>query len=189
LSHTGSSPNFYRATESLRNKLKLPLGELVPDVLVSARLLQERVFSLRSEVSLIASIGDRTTARLHGLGLYPDLEIIDNIEKRHVRSYPLDWNGQENRILRTVNPPGGIDSRAVDAIEKSFDLLRLDSKNRVRLLVEGEEDMLVLPLVSLYPGSSITMYGQPGLGLVVVDSLKSKILCSEYLAELGMQLS
>jgi hypothetical protein len=41
-------------------------------------------------------------------------------------------------------------------------------KRRVAVVVEGEEDLLVLPLLAEMPIGSVIAYGQPHEGLVVV---------------------
>jgi uncharacterized protein (UPF0218 family) len=47
--------------------------------------------------------------------------------------------------------------------------LVLASESRpVKVFVEGEEDLLVLPLLFLVPDGSVIVYGQPLEGIVVV---------------------
>ena len=185
---TGSDQkaHFHPASNQLRSKLKEPLGQLIPDAEISRPLLAKLVF-LRG-ASLISSVGDTTSARLRELGLEPNLEVFDNYEQRVSRTTPLKWNGAAERFLRTVNPPGGIDDRALATIKTSLDLFEADHRKKVGIFVEGEEDLLVLPLGVLPTGRSFTLYGQPNEGLVIVDSLKSKDLCSNYLKELGITL-
>ena len=98
------------------------------DADVNYRLLREKVFNSKDDVTLVASVGDRTTARLIDLGFAPDLEVIDNIEKRGRREYPIEWVGENDVFLETVNPPGGIDLRALSAVRRSLDLLKKRSK-------------------------------------------------------------
>ncbi|RLG25492.1 DUF359 domain-containing protein, partial [Methanosarcinales archaeon] len=46
------------------------------------------------------------------------------------------------------------------------------------IVVDGEEDLAVLPAVLLSPATSIVMYGQPGIGGVLVrvdDALREKV--------------
>src|SRR5208283_3155583 len=100
---------FFSASESLRRKLKNPIGELIPDEDVTKRLLKDMVFN--STDTMIASVGGRTTERLNELGFAPNLEVIDNLEQRGAKSDPLRWFGETEGFLTTVNPPGGIDTR------------------------------------------------------------------------------
>ncbi|MCK4400253.1 DUF359 domain-containing protein, partial [Candidatus Bathyarchaeota archaeon] len=41
-------------------------------------------------------------------------------------------------------------------------------KKRLGVVVEGEEDLLVLPLMAMMPIGSVIVYGQPREGMVVV---------------------
>ena len=42
-------------------------------------------------------------------------------------------------------------------------------KPPIRLLVNGEEDLLVLPVCLFAPENSVVMYGQPNEGLVIAE--------------------
>ena len=50
----------------------------------------------------------------------------------------------------------------------------LSMSSHVRIIVEGEEDLLALPLFLIVPQGSILLYGQPSEGLVVVK-INSKV--------------
>ena len=53
----------------------------------------------------------------------------------------------------------------------------MKSKAPVRILVDGEEDLLVIPVCIHAPDYAIIMYGQPNEGLVVVkinEEIKKK---------------
>jgi GTP-dependent dephospho-CoA kinase len=134
---------------------------------------------------LIASVGDRTTERLIEFDLHPNLEVIDGIERRTDRD-DLAWKGEESRILRAENKAGGINPEALHALARCFELVKMSPLNRVRLSIEGEEDLLVLPIVAFYPARSISLYGQPGEGLVIVDSQSARETCRLYLQEMGI---
>jgi len=46
------------------------------------------------------------------------------------------------------------------------------------IMVDGEEDLAVLPAVLLSPATSIVMYGQPGIGGVLVrvdDAVRKRV--------------
>jgi hypothetical protein len=49
-------------------------------------------------------------------------------------------------------------------IKKAF-----SSEPPVRIIVDGEEDLLVIPACILAPENSVVMYGQPNEGLVIVQ--------------------
>ena len=95
------------------------------------------------------------------MGIKPDLVVIDHrVMRAEVEPMSLC-----NRIaIRARNPPGTINIDAWRALEKAGRL-----KRSVAVIVEGEEDLLVLPLIDLMPVGSLITYGQPQAGMVVVD--------------------
>jgi hypothetical protein len=95
------------------------------------------------------------------LGLKPQIQIIDGLEKRNQRTVPADDTVNTNLSCR--NPPGEITEESIQVIQKAF-----SCESPVRITVDGEEDLLVLPVCIHAPKNSIVMYGQPNEGLVIV---------------------
>ena len=93
-------------------------------------------------------------------GLIPSLQIIDGLEKREKREPPKLHNATE---LTVDNPAAEITSQSIAIIKKAFTL-----QSPVRLFVNGEEDLLVLPVCIHAPENAVVLYGQPNQGLVVV---------------------
>jgi len=112
------------------------------------------------ENSLIITVGDRTTEKMIDFGLIPSLQIIDGQEKREKREPPKLANATE---LTVDNPAAEITPQSVSAIKTALTL-----KPPVRLFVNGEEDLLVLPVCVHAPENAVVMYGQPNEGLVIV---------------------
>ena len=70
----------------------------------------------------------------------------------------------ENATELTVNNPAAeITEQSIAIIKKAFTL-----QTPVRLLVCGEEDLLVLPACLYAPENAVVLYGQPDQGLVIV---------------------
>ena len=109
----------------------------------------------------VVTIGDATSEILINMGLVPFLQIVDGKEKRRERELPLDDSIATH--LSCVNPPGELTQESIDTIKKSF-----NSKPPIRVLVDGEEDLLVLPTCLFSPQNYVIMYGQPNEGLVIV---------------------
>jgi uncharacterized protein (UPF0218 family) len=65
--------------------------------------------------------------------------------------------------LTVKNPAAEITSESVSLIQKAFTM-----QSPVRIFVDGEEDLLVLPVCIHAPENAIVMYGQPHEGLVIV---------------------
>ena len=141
----------------LRDHLKNPLGNLIRDNDPN----KENIIKEISAKSILITVGDRTTENMLQLGLKPQIQIIDGLEKRNKRLVPTDVTINTN--LSCKNPPGEITEESTQAIQKAF-----SCKLPVRITVDGEEDLLVLPVCMSAPENSVVMYGQPNEGLVIV---------------------
>jgi GTP-dependent dephospho-CoA kinase len=168
-------------TEDMRRKLKIPLGRIVNDKDVQKALL----LPYFAEKGIKVSVGDRTTERLHEFGFSPELEIVDSLERRSVRSVP-PLAESDRRLVRAVNPPGSISE---ESLERLADCLKMieESRLKVRLEITGEEDLLALPIVAFFPMNTVTFYGQPNVGLVIVSSTESRERAKQVLEELGIR--
>jgi hypothetical protein len=73
-------------------------------------------------------------------------------------------------------------------LEKLAECLQLilDSHKQIRLEVQGEEDLLALPVLAYYPEDAVLFYGQPNEGLVVVSSKKAREKAREILRGMGI---
>ena len=63
--------------------------------------------------------------------------------------------------IRVKNPPGTITDDLVKALTYAVD------HPPVTIMVDGEEDLAVIPLVIAAPPSSVVLYGQPREGIVL----------------------
>ncbi len=141
--------------DSLRDQLKVPLGILLPGTPTREDILEH----LDSNSCLI-SVGDRTTTNLLSMDIVPSLCIVDGVEKRQKRTFDNILN---MHIIQVDNPPGHITKASVDAI-----LHALGMTEPVQLYVNGEEDLLVIPVCIHAPNDATVAYGQPDKGLVLV---------------------
>ena len=143
--------------DSLRDRFKTPLGNLIPENQVNKSNIQKYL----AKNSYLITVGDRTTEKMIAFGLIPSLQIIDNQEKRIKREPPKNDNTYTELVCD--NPAAEITPQSIDVIKKAF-----VSKTPVRLTVTGEEDLLVIPVCIHAPENSLVMYGQPNEGLVIV---------------------
>ncbi|MCE4621223.1 MAG: DUF359 domain-containing protein [Desulfurococcales archaeon] len=67
------------------------------------------------------------------------------------------------RLVRIRNPPGTISLEAMNLLCSDYHL-----RENLAVAVEGEEDMLALPLMQCLPPGWFVVYGVPGLGVAVV---------------------
>jgi uncharacterized protein (UPF0218 family) len=135
--------------DNLREQLKNPLGLLLLESDANKKNIQKHI----SENSFIITVGDRTTEKMIGFGLIPSLQIIDGQEKRIKRNIPENFD--VSTLLTCDNPAAEITNQSV-------------SQTPVRITVNGEEDLLVIPVCIHAPENSVVMYGQPNEGLVIV---------------------
>ncbi len=140
---------------SLREQMKIPLGILLPEIQAN----KENILKNISENSFIITVGDRTTQKMIEFDLIPSLQIVDGIEKREKREPPKLANATE---ITVDNPPAEITLQSINVIKKAFLM-----NPPVRILVTGEEDLLVLPVCIHAPENSVVLYGQPNEGLVI----------------------
>lgn len=145
-----------------RDELKRPFGKLVADKDVS----KHTITSLLENSKTIVSVGDATTERLLSLGIIPDIAVIDGKERRASRKLPGNYPATE---MQCKNPSGTISKNAIGVLQKA-----LETRPPVRVIVDGEEDMLALPLFAMAPQGSAVLYGQPLEGVVVVDITAAK---------------
>ncbi|TOF02143.1 DUF359 domain-containing protein, partial [Vibrio parahaemolyticus] len=66
-------------------------------------------------------------------------------------------------LLNAANPPGTITEELLDAIIKAYEINK--TGNKVLIVVDGEEDLAVLPCVITAPPGTVVLYGQPGEGV------------------------
>jgi GTP-dependent dephospho-CoA kinase len=142
--------------DSLRDSLKSPMGLLIKD----SEVTKENILRIMSKDAFLITVGDATTEKMIKFGLDPSLQIVDSMEKRNKRNLPL---GKTRTILECVNPAAEITDESISVIKKAF-----QADMPVRIIVKGEEDLLVLPVALYAPENSVILYGQPNEGLVIV---------------------
>jgi len=114
----------------------------------------------------IVAVGDATVLNIARSAMRADVYIVDNQVMRR-RSEPVQVETEETVIIQ--NPPATITAEAWDAISRA-----VQSNRSVKIVVEGEEDLLTLPAIVCAPLGSAVIYGQPGEGAVVVRVTESK---------------
>ena len=143
--------------ENLRKQLKIPIGDLIKEEDVN----KENILSKISPESIVISVGDKTTENMILFGVIPQIQVIDGLEKRNQRNIPIDKTIRTE--LTCKNPSGEITEESIQTIQNAFSCER-----PVRIIVKGEEDLLVIPVCIFAPENSVVMYGQPNEGLVFV---------------------
>lgn len=153
---------MFRLDENLIGEFKAPLGKLYVDF--------EDAIPKIKEAKFLISVGDQTTKNLVDIDLIPNLAIIDNRIQRKDHNYDII---RTENILESDNPAGTITEDLWETIEKAISLTLEDNENRI-IVVEGEEDLAVLPCLLIAPEDAVILYGQPNEGLVFVNVYEGK---------------
>lgn len=153
-----------------RKEFKKPFGKLYPSITDLKDILANYI----EENNLIISIGDVTTLNLQREGIIPQMGIVDNRVEREESKFEHELNYPKVQ-LKAENPPGTITKDLWNAIDQAFNLIE-ESGSNILIMVDGEEDLAVIPCVIMAPPGSIVLYGQPGEGVVLceVDEVKSE---------------
>jgi hypothetical protein len=141
--------------ELYRPRLKEPLGKIYHNI---AQALQQ----LDVRGKLIITVGDMVTKNIIEKGLSPKLSIVDYRVERKSVDHTYD-SGGFNLTLNTANPPGKITTDAWEQVSRGL------KRGKVLLEVDGEEDLLVLPVLAMARKGTIVFYGQPEEGVVAIE--------------------
>lgn len=164
-----SEIGYFFLPEHERKHFKPPLG----DVYKTEEEVDVLISSLYKDITIpkIITVGDITTHTLISKSLMPNLAIIDEHVQR--KQYSI-VDTSKFRVLEANNPAGMITLEAWNLIRET---IKLDD-NKIIIKISGEEDLLVLPVISETPYNSKVLYGQPNEGLVsvtVTKEIKAKI--------------
>ena len=154
--------------EESREIFKKPFGKLYPALNEVDRDFLENHF--------IISIGDATTNNVLNADIIPKIGIIDNKIEREISKHQIEYNAI---TLNVDNPPGTITDELWETIKKANHLASEESN--VLIVVNGEEDLAVIPCVLMAPENTVILYGQPGEGLVVVEADKIRDIAKKML--------
>ncbi|MEE8168294.1 MAG: DUF359 domain-containing protein [Candidatus Hydrothermarchaeales archaeon] len=162
-----------RVPEELRGLFKKPFGELYsgqglkPAQDIKAVLKDERIIV----------VGDVTLRNVLAIGLKPSLAIVDLKTKRD-REMLLG-----GKAIKVRNSPGMITQELWNSIHENID------KEDVTILVDGEEDLAVLPCILEAEWDAIILYGQPNEGIVLVKVDEDKKLKASMLLKMLSSVS
>ena len=128
---------------------------------------------------MLITVGDRVTETVGDLGRTPDVQVVDSKENRKGRRPP---DVPYARLVQVENVPGSISDSAVAGVREAF-----QGPMPVRVMVDGEEDLVAIPVIALAPVYALVLYGQPGQGIVAVKAdSNAKARNRAILEEIGM---
>jgi uncharacterized protein (UPF0218 family) len=144
-------------TDKLRAELQKPFGDLCSNANCAEKL---RAYGK------IVTVGDITTYNVVQAGIVPDVSIVDGITMSSAISI------DPCVIYKVDNPPGSISQQLCNAISSSME--RIARSELVRIVVNGEEDLAVIPAVLEAPLGAAVVYGQPNKGMVIIAITKER---------------
>jgi hypothetical protein len=113
-------------------------------------------------VDFVVAVGDYCAADLVKRGVAIRVAVIDRKTKRRASNAGVAVL-RDYHPVTLANPAGRIVKAAWTVLGEAF-----KSGGRVRVEVNGEEDLLALPAIALAPPGAAVVYGQPDEGAVVV---------------------
>jgi len=155
-------------------ELKKPLGKLILESDITEEKIRKEIVGNKHK---IITVGDRSTDKLISFDIFPDLAIIDGVERRQKKKSTLadrmlHLKAKNTTKISCINPAGSITQEAITKIK-----FALSGEKNFILEVVGEEDLLTLPACYFAPSNSLVCYGQPLKGLVLIkinDSIRRK---------------
>lgn len=110
--------------------------------------------------STVISVGDIVSRHMIEHGISLNVLVVDNKTMRKpIEPVVVDVD----QTFYAKNPAGSITDEAWAAIRQA-----VEQKGLVRVMVDGEEDLLTVVAVLSAPEDAIVAYGQPHAGIVVV---------------------
>ena len=157
----------------LRNEYRKPFGKIFSSNNLSEIQTMSKVKLWIDEQNLnpIICVGDVVTSTFLQIGGKPNLKIIDLKVQRKKRYRDSSELGPIGHLphYRVENQPGNITRNLINHIQKV-----LHSKITSVILVEGEEDLAVLPCILLSPLHSVILYGHFQYGIIAVEVSEEK---------------
>lgn len=150
-------PKGWRLTERLRDELAMPFGTL---------LQGEDILGSIPECEKLITVGDMVSTTLINKGVIPHLTIYDRRNERRdldASKHPVDLLSVPEVVVD--NPPGIITPEMFQAVKDG-----IEHRGKMKLRVQGEEDLAALVCAAIAPAGSCLLYGLPGKGVVLVKT-------------------
>ena len=135
--------------EEYRKLFQEPFGELYRNI--------DEIVPLIADCTIYA-VGDVVTHNLQKRGITPAIAVIDGYTMRSpCKKLPV-FRGE---CIRVKNPAGTLTVDLIRALDYAI------MHPPATVIVDGEEDLAVIPLVIAAPNNAIVLYGQPHKGVVL----------------------
>jgi hypothetical protein len=155
---------MFTLPEEHRKLFKEPFGTLHPTIEAILPLIMGKQ---------VYTVGDVVTHNLQKNGIVPAIAIVDGFTMRMPCRRMPEVTG--NQIM-VRNPAGCITDALIRALEAAVE------GPPTTIVIDGEEDLAVIPMVIAAPVGSVVLYGQPGAGVVLLTvTLESQEEARKYL--------
>jgi len=149
----------YILPDDLRLELKKPIGELITDDCEICK-------RYKNINGILVTVGDVCTSKALECGKKPLIAIVDFKTKREFlprHETILKRLPEEYRRVKVKNSPGTISEELMEVISRAFSEMQ-----NTLIVVEGEEDLSVIPTIIYAPDGTHIAYGQPDQGTVFI---------------------
>ena len=121
----------------------------------------ERLLNFLKEIKPIclATVGDFVSYNILAADIHPDIVVVDH----RIMRKSIDPIELEREYVNVPNAAGTINAQAQKVLYQAAKECK-----HLAIIVDGEEDLLVLPLMAYMPNGSVVIYGQPREGMVVI---------------------
>lgn len=160
------------------NYLKKPLGILYYGPFYK---IKNNVIN-KIKNNIIITVGDVTTINLLSVNIIPNICIIDGKTKRKKYESSNILKLKKKYIIYNIkNKPGSLSLYLISLLRSLFSCNISD--NHYCIFINGEEDLVILPIILFSKLNYKILYGQPKKGIVIVKptiKLKRKIISILY---------
>jgi len=149
----------------MRKELKKPQGLLIEGPFEETMERLKEIID-DEKPSAVISVGDIVSRHMIEHGLVLNVLIVDNkTMRKQIQPIIVDVD----QTLFAKNPPGTISDEAWAAIKSA-----VEHEGRIKVMIDGEEDLLTIVTVLSAPEGALVVYGQPHKGIVVVKVTKEQ---------------
>ncbi len=135
--------------EEYRKLFQEPFGELHRNI--------DEIIPIIAD-STVYAVGDVVTHNLQKRGITPAIAVVDGYTMRLPCKRMPVFQGE---CIRVKNPAGTLTDDLIRALDHAI------MHPPATVIVDGEEDLAVIPLVIAAPDGAIVLYGQPHQGVVL----------------------
>lgn len=163
------SRKIFNLPKVLIPSLRMPLGRSFSSVDEYIYTIKERSTDLATVFAdtMWITVGDVVTYEFLKRDLQPTFSVIDKRTLRKALNQEYLQKIVHKDCLYALNEKGTISS---DAISKLNKIINLEHKGAIKqLIIRGEEDLLVLPIILMTPLGTEVIYGLREKGIVVVE--------------------